>query len=179
MKRKNQIIYLKESVDKLQNSPEFRGLAVIILAIALEKQIKNVVIFNYRKSGLSASFVRSHLLKGIGYSELLCELDWCANFPEGKKIKDIWKVNKTVISDLFGVMKTRNRLIHSSGGVSPEAIASSVDQLLFVIEKLSEIFELHFGYNGLEPLPKTIKASDLNVSTKLFHKSIVKNRLDF
>jgi hypothetical protein len=174
MKRKNQIDYLKESADKLQNSSEFRGLAVVVLAMALEKQIKNVVVFNYRKSGLSASFVRSHLLKGIGYSELLSELDWAANFPNGKKIKEIWRINKPMVSDLFGVMKTRNRIIHSSGGVSPEAIVSSVNQLLFVIEKLSEIFEENFGYSGLDPLPKTIKAKDLNVSIRLFHKSIPK-----
>ena len=67
MKKSNQINYLRESAEKLQKSSEFRGLAVIMLAIALEKQVKNVVVYNYRKSGLTASFIRRRLLKGMGY----------------------------------------------------------------------------------------------------------------
>ena len=55
MKKNDQINYLRESAIKLQNSTEFRGLAVIMLAIALEKQVKNAVVYNYRKSGLTAS----------------------------------------------------------------------------------------------------------------------------
>lgn len=47
MKIKSPINYLRESASKLQELPEFRGLAVIMLAIALEKQLKNVVVFNY------------------------------------------------------------------------------------------------------------------------------------
>ena len=167
MKKNKQIQYLRESVETLQKSSEFSGLSVILLAIALEKQIKNIVIYNYRKSGLSASFIRSHLLKGLGYSDLLNELDWAAEFKENKKIKKIWKESKPIVSDLFGVMKTRNRLVHSIGGVSPEGINSSVIELLFVIEKLSEIFEFNFNYNGLDSLPKTIKVEDLNVLVTL------------
>ena len=56
MKSKKQILLLKQSAERLQESPQFPGLAVLTLAVALEKQVKNVVIFNYRKSGLSASF---------------------------------------------------------------------------------------------------------------------------
>jgi hypothetical protein len=175
MKKNKQIQYLRESAESLQKSSEFSGLSIILLAIALEKQIKNVVIYNYRKSGLSASFIRSHLLKGLGYSDLLNELDWAAEFRENKKIKKIWKESKPIVSDLFGVMKTRNRLVHSVGGVSPEGVNSSVIELLFVIEKLSEIFEFNFNYNGLDSLPKSIKVADLNVSSRLFHKSITKN----
>lgn len=174
MKTNNQINYLKESAAKLQKSEEFKGLAVIVLAIALEKQLKNVVIYNYRKSGLSAAFVRGHLLKGIGYSELLQELEWSGNFKNKKKIKQIWKEAKTPILNLFGIMETRNRLVHSNASVSPEAIEGNVNNLLFVIEKLAEIFMDNFGYNGLEALPKNFKIDELVVSPKLFHKSLAK-----
>jgi hypothetical protein len=174
MKSKDQFKFLEDSVAKLQSSTEFRGLAVIILAIALEKQVKNVIIFNYRKSGLSASFIRSHLLKGVSYTELLNEFDWACQFKSSKKIKQVWKDCKPSVSNLFGVMEIRNRLIHSNGRVSSQAIDSSVHELLFVIQKLAEIFEDNFGYNGLEPLPKTIGANEIDVNPKLFHKAILK-----
>lgn len=174
MKLNNQINYLRESAVKLQKSNEFKGLAVILLAIALEKQLKNVVIYNYRKSGLSATFVRGHLLKGIGYSELLHELEWSGNFKNKKKIKQIWKEAKTPISNLYGIMETRNRLVHSNASVSPKAIEGTVNNLLFVIEMLAEIFMENFGYDGLVPLPKNFKINELAVSPKLFHKSLVK-----
>jgi hypothetical protein len=172
MKHKNKIILLKQSVQKLQEIPEFRGLAVITLAMALEKQIKNVVVFNYRKSGLSASFIRMHLIEGVAFSGLLSELDWACRFIGDKKIKQVWKESKPPVKDLFGVMKTRNRLIHSNVGVSREVIDASVLELLAVIEILAEIFKVNFGYTGLEPLPTNIKAQDLNVNTKLFHKAV-------
>ena len=47
MKHKNKILLLRQSAQKLQEIPEFRGIAVITLAMALEKQIKNVVVYNY------------------------------------------------------------------------------------------------------------------------------------
>jgi hypothetical protein len=172
MKSKKQILLLRQSAERLQESPQFRGLAVITLAMALEKQVKNVVIFNYRKSGLSASFVRMHLIEGVAFSGLLSELDWACRFIGDKRIKQVWKESKPPVKDLFGVMKTRNRLIHSNGGVSAEVINASVSELLAVIEKLAEIFEENFGYTGLGPLPTNIKAHDLNVNTKLFHKAV-------
>ena len=172
MKSKKQILLLKQSAERLQESPQFRGLAVLTLAVALEKQVKNVVIFNYRKSGLSASFVRMHLIEGVAFSGLLSELDWAGRFIGNKKIKQVWKEAKPPVKDLFRVMKTRNRLIHSNGGVSAEVINASVLELLAVIEKLAEIFEENFGYTGLDPLPTNIKAHDLNVNTKLFHKAV-------
>jgi|LakMenE01Jun11ns_1017448.scaffolds.fasta_scaffold9604502_1 hypothetical protein len=172
MKSKKQILLLKQSAERLQESPQFPGLAVLTLAVALEKQVKNVVIFNYRKSGLSASFVRMHLIEGVAFSGLLSELDWGGRFIGNKKIKQVWKEAKPPVKDLFRVMKTRNRLIHSNGGVSAEVINASVLELLAVIEKLAEIFEENFRYTGLEPLPTNIKAQDLNVNTKLFHKAV-------
>lgn len=172
MKKSNQINYLRESAEKLQKSSEFRGLAVIMLAIALEKQVKNVVVYNYRKSGLTASFIRRRLLKGMGYAELLHELEWCGAFNQSKKLKKIWQEEKTPVKNLFGVMEIRNKIVHSNTGVSSASIDESVNQLLFVIEKLGKVFTENFHYNGLEPLPKTIQVKDLNVSPKLFHKSI-------
>jgi hypothetical protein len=172
MKTNDQINYLKESAAKLQKSTEFRSLAVLMLAIALEKQVKNVVVYNYRRSGLTASFIRRRLLKGMGYAELLHELEWCGAFNENKKLKKIWQETKTPIKNLFGVMETRNKIVHSNAGVSSVSIDESVNQLLIVIEKLGEIFHKNFDYNGLEPLPRTIKIKELKVSTKLFHKSI-------
>jgi hypothetical protein len=172
MKKSNQINYLRESADKLQKSTEFRSLAVIMLAIALEKQVKNVVVYNYRRSGLTASFIRRRLLKGMAYSELLNELEWCGAFKENKKLKKIWQEKKTPIKNLFGIMETRNKLVHSSAGVSSVSIDESVNQLLLVIEKLEDIFQENFIYSSLEPLPKTIKIKELNVSAKLLHKSI-------
>lgn len=174
IKNRDQIKYLEECAFKLLKSQEFKGIAVIVLAIALEKKIKNVVIFNYRRSGLSAIFIREHLLKKMGYSELLQELEWAVSFPENKKIKQIWKESKTYIKDLFGVMQTRNLIIHSKKHVSNNKIEENVNDLLFVIDKLAEIFDYHFGYNGLNSLPKTIKVNELNLDSKLFHRSIVK-----
>jgi len=104
MKTNNQIIYLRESAAKLQKTTEFRSLAVIMLAIALEKQVKNVVVYNYRRSGLTASFIRRRLLKGLGYSELMHELEWAGAFIENKKLKKIWQEKSTPIKNLFGVM---------------------------------------------------------------------------
>jgi hypothetical protein len=172
MKKNDQINYLRESAIKLQNSTEFRGLAVIMLAIALEKQVKNAVVYNYRKSGLTASFIRRRLLKGMGYAELLHELEWCGAFNENKKLKKIWQDKKTPIKNLFGVMETRNKIVHSNARVSSVSIDESVNQLLLVIENLEDIFQENFKYSGLEPLPKTIKNKELNVSAKLLHKSI-------
>jgi hypothetical protein len=172
MKTNNQIIYLRESAAKLQKTTEFRSLAVIMLAIALEKQVKNVVVYNYRRSGLTASFIRRRLLKGLGYSELLHELEWAGAFNENKKLKKIWQEKRTPIKNLFGVMEIRNKIVHSNAGVPSVSIDESVNQLLLVIEKLGEVFKENFEYNGLDPLPKTIKAKDLNVTTKFFHKTI-------
>ena len=174
MKDNDQIIYLRESASKLLKSSEFKGVAIIVLAIALEKQVKNVVIYNYRKSGLSAAFIRARLLKKMGYAELLHELEWAASFSGNKKVKQIWKEAKTPIPDLFGIMEIRNRIVHSNRHVSLSKIEANVNDLLFVLEKLAEIFYSNFGYNGLQSLPKTIKVHELNVSPKLFHRSIVK-----
>ena len=55
MKSKNQIEFLRESASNLQKSNEFKGLAVIVLAIALEKQIKNVEAKIYFLKGLADS----------------------------------------------------------------------------------------------------------------------------
>ena len=71
------------------------------MAIALEKQIKNIVIYNNRKSGLSASFIRRHLLKDLGYSELLNEIGWAARFKGDKKMKQIWKESGPIVFDLL------------------------------------------------------------------------------
>ena len=163
MKKSNQINYLRESADKLQKSTEFRSLAVIMLAIALEKQVKNVVVYNYRRSGLTASFIRRRLLKGMGYAELLHELEWCGAFNENKKLKKIWQDKKTPIKNLFGVMETRNKIVHSKQNCT-------IEQKIY--ENLEDIFQENFKYSGLEPLPKTIKNKELNVSAKLLHKSI-------
>jgi len=176
MKIKSPINYLRESASKLQELPEFRGLAVIMLAIALEKQVKNVVVFNYRTSGLTATFIRKRLINRMGFTELLNELEWAGAFNENKKLKKIWQEEKTGIKNLFGVMETRNKLVHTAGGVSTVSIDENVEQLLLVIEKLGEIFQENFEYNGLDPLPKTIKIGDLNLNSKLLNKSIV-NRL--
>ena len=51
-------------------------------------------------------------------------------------------------------------------------INKSANELIFVIEALGYIFQKEFGYNGLDPLPKTIRNKDLILSTKLIHKSI-------
>lgn len=174
MKENAQINHLRESAFKLLKSSEFKEVAIIFLAIALEKQVKNVVIYNYRKSGLSAAFIRARLLKKMGYAELLHELEWAASFPDNKKIKRIWKEAKTTLPDLFGIMEIRNRIVHSNRHVSISAIEANVNDLLIVLEKLAEIFYSNFGYNGLKALPKTIKANELKVSPKLFHRSIVK-----
>ncbi len=174
MKDNDQINYLRESAFKLLKSSEFKGVAVILLAITLEKQVKNVVIYNYRKSGLSAAFIRARLLKKMGYSELLHELEWAASFPENKKIKQIWKEARTGINDVFGIMEIRNRLVHSNRHVSFSKIESNVNDLLCVLEKFTEIFYSNFGYNGLEALPKTIKSNEINASVKIFNRSIIK-----
>ena len=173
MKHNEQINYLRESAFKLLKSSEFKEFAVILLVIALEKQVKNVVIYNYRKSGLSAAFIRARLLKKMRYSELLHELEWAASFPDNKKIKQIWKEARTSINDVFGIMEIRNRIVHSNRHVSLSKIETNVNVLLLVLEKLAEIFYLNFGYNGLETLPKTIKIDELKVGPKLFHRSIV------
>ena len=174
MRKSKELNVLNERAKQLLKSLEFKEVAVILLAIALERQVKNVVIYNYRKSGLSAAFIRARLLKKMGYSELLHELEWAASFPDNKKIKHIWKEAKTTLPDLFGIMEIRNRIVHSNRHVSISAIEANVNDLLVVLEKLAEIFYSNFGYNGLKALPKTIKASELKVSPKLFHRSIVK-----
>ena len=172
---KNHIDFIRVSVNELQKTKEFRRLAVIFLATVLEKQIKNVVIYNYRKSGLSASFVRGHLLRGTGYMELLQELDWAARFKSDKKLKQIWKESNPPISDLFGIMKIRNRIIHANGGVSEPQVDLCISNLIAVIEKLSEIFVREFNYCGLGPLPKMFKFNELCLNSKLLHKSISRN----
>ena len=73
-------------------------------------------------------------------------------------------------------MEIRNKLVHTAGGVSTVSIDENVKQLLLVIEKLGGIFQENFEYNGLDPLPKTIKIGDLNLNSKLLNKSMV-NRL--
>ena len=90
MKYKHQIHLLKQTAENLQGMPQFRVIAVITLAIALEKQIKNVVVFYYRKSGLSSSFIRMHLLEGVAFSGLLRELDWACRFVGDKRIKQVF-----------------------------------------------------------------------------------------
>jgi hypothetical protein len=104
---------------------------------------------------------------------ILHEIEWCGRFKENKKLKKIWQEQKTPIKNLFGVMETRNKIVHSNARFSSVTIDESVNQLLLVMEKLGQIFQENFDYNGLEALPKTIKIKDLNVSAQFFHKSIV------
>jgi len=90
MNANSKINNLRESTNRLLESTDFCGLAVIMLAITLERQVKNAVVFNYRRSGLSASFIRRHLINQMSYSKILNELEWSGAFKE-KKIKKIWK----------------------------------------------------------------------------------------
>lgn len=163
--------YLRECANELQNSEEFRGLAVIMLAVALERQVKKVVIYNYRKSGLSARFVRNHLLDNLSYSMLIHEYNWSQ--PDKRKLVEIWKKRKHRVSDLTGVMKIRNKIIHSTSGVSEQAIKNSIEDLLFVIENLSTIFTEEVGYNGIEPLPTNFSISRTDISNKIHSRSVV------
>ena len=171
MNANSKINNLRERTNRLLESTDFCGLAVIMLAITLERQVKNAVVFNYRRSGLSASFIRRHLINQMSYSKILSELEWSGAFKE-KKIKKIWKEAKTPVDDLFGVMEIRNKIIHSNTNVSSTMINKSANELIFVIEALGYIFQKEFCYNGLDPLPKTIRNKDLILSTKLIHKSI-------
>jgi hypothetical protein len=173
METREHIKKLRENAERLLQTGEFEGLAVISIAIAIEKQIKNIVIYNYRKAGLSASFVRGRLVKRKGYADLLHELEWAACFNGKKKLKQIWKEAKTPVLNLYGIMETRNLIVHSVRSVPLDKIESNVQDLLLVLEKLTEIFESNFGYNGFDALPKSIKKKELNVRKELLHVALV------
>lgn len=171
MKSKKEIQALKEISSKLMSSDEYRGLAVIMLAMALEKQLKKVVIYNYRKQGLSALFVRKHLLSGLSYSQLLKEFD--VSNSEGLILTKIWKENKMQVKDLNGIMKIRNRIVHSNGGTRSDVIEKNVNDLIYVIENLQELFDKRIGYNGIDSLPKNVALKDFSLNNNVLNRNIV------
>jgi hypothetical protein len=85
---------------------------------------------------------------------------------------NVWKFRKMKVTNLVGIMKVRNIVMHSNDNVSLLEIQNSVKELLYVIEKLSAIFSDLIGYNGFEPLPKMFPKNQLKLTSKMFHKLI-------
>lgn len=146
-------------------------MSVVYLAIELEKIIKKVIVYNYRKAGFSALFIRKRLLDKMSYSQLISEFEWSS--PENINLTKIWKSKKMNITDLTGIMNVRNKVIHSNGNVPLKEIQKSVNELIYVIDNLSLFFAESIGYDGFEPLPKTFPKNKLNLSSKMLNKSIV------
>jgi hypothetical protein len=171
MKINNEFSKLKDNVKKLLNSDDFKELSVIFLAIVLERILKKAIVFNYRKAGFSALFIRKRLLDKMSYAQLISEFEWSS--PDKVNLNKIWKSKKMKVKDLSGIMKVRNNVIHSNGNVPLKEIQKSVKELLYVIENLTAIFSDSIGYNVFDPLPKTFPKNQLKLTSKMLHKSIV------
>lgn len=171
MKTNTEMEKLNEKVKTLLNSDDFKELAVIFLAIILERILKKAIVFNYRKAGFSALFIRKRLLDKMSYAHLISEFEWSS--PENINLTKIWKSKKMNITDLTGIMNVRNKVIHSNGNTPLKEIQKSVVEITYVIENLSAIFAESIGYNGFAPLPKTFPKNQLKLTSKMLHKSIV------
>lgn len=171
MKTNTEMEKLNEKVKTLLNSDDFKELAVIFLAIILERILKKAIVFNYRKAGFSALFIRKRLLDKMSYAQLISEFEWSS--PENINLTKIWKSKKMNTTDLTGIMNVRNKVIHSNSGVPLKEIQKSVIEIIYVIENLSAIFADSIGYNGFDPLPKTFPKNQLKLTSKMLHKSIV------
>jgi hypothetical protein len=170
----NKINELKDNSLKLLDSEEFNSLAVIYLSIALEKQLRQVIIFNYRKSGLSAKFIRDRLLKLASFSHLLQEFTWSNS--KDLKIKELWKNERLSIKDLNGLLSVRNKIMHSVTSVSKDQIHNNVSDLIYVIERFAVIFDKEFGFSGLEQLPKNISKDKLLLSNKILNRNVLSSK---
>jgi hypothetical protein len=173
MKSNIEIDKLKGKAENLLNCDDFKELSVVFLAMVLERILKKAIVFNYRKAGISASFIRKRLLDKMSYAQLITEFE-CSS-PDKVNLNKIWKSKKMKVKDLSGIMKVRNNVIHSNGNVPLKEIQKSVKELLYVIENLTAIFTVSIGYNGFEPLPKTFPKNQLKLTSKMLHKSIVAN----
>jgi hypothetical protein len=167
----NEIEKMTKNVHELLKSDDFKELSVIYLAIVLERILRKAIVFNYRKAGFSALFIRKRLLDKMSYAQLVNEFEWSS--PEKISLINIWKSQKMKVTNLVGIMKFRNTVMHSNDNVSLKEIQNSVKELLYVIEKLSAIFSDSIGYNGFEPLPQTFPKNQLKLTSKMLHKSIV------
>ena len=171
MKIYNEIVKLNGRAQELLNSDDFKELSVVYLAIELETMLKKVIVFNYRKAGFTAKFIRRRLLDKMSYAQLIIEFEWSS--ADNINLSKLWKLKKMKITDLSGIMNVRNKVIHSNGSVPLNEIQKSVNELLYVIENLSTLFSDSIGYNCFNPLPKTFPKNQLKLSTKMLNKSVV------
>lgn len=171
MEIKIEVEKLKENVRELLNSDDFKELSVIYLAIFLERILKKAIIYNYRKAGFSALFIRNRLLDKMSYAQLISEFVWSS--LENINLTKIWKSKKMNITNLKGIMTVRNKVIHSNGNTPIKEIQKSVIELIYVIDNLSAIFADSIGYNGFDPLPKTFPKDQLKLTSKMLHRSII------
>lgn len=171
MKINTEIDKLNEKAENLLNSADFKELSVIFLAIVLERILKKAIVFNYRKTGISATFIRKRLLDKMSYAQLITEFEWSS--PDNVNLNKMWKSKRMNVTDLNGIMSVRNKVIHSNGNAPLKEIQKSVKELLYVIENLTAIFADSIGYNVFDPLPKTFPKNQLKLTSKMFHKSII------
>jgi hypothetical protein len=162
---------LKEAFQILFKSNDFNELKVNHIIIVLERILKKAIVFNYRKTGFSALFIRKRLLDKMSYTQLISEFEWSS--PDKLNVTKIWASKQLKVKDLSGIMSARNKVMHSNGNVPPKDIQKNVNELHYVIEKLSVIFSDLIGYDGFKPLPKTFPQNQLKLSSKMLHKSIV------
>jgi len=162
---------VKSSQDLLDNE-NTNFLAVIILSMSIEEQLKKVIIYNYRKQGLSAFFIRNHLIKRLSFNQLLSQYE--ISSPKNESIFKLWKkFNSTATADLSGIMNLRNTIIHSNRKVSAERICIEVQKLIYVQKSLTLIYIETANYNGIESLPKNIPISKLNLNNRILNRSLI------
>lgn len=104
---------------------------------------------------------------------MINEFEWSST--EKINLINVWNSQKMKVTNLVGIMKMRNIVMHSNDNVSLKEIQYCVKELLYVIEKLSAIFSDSIGYNGFDPLPKIFPKNQLKLTSKMLHKSIVAN----
>jgi hypothetical protein len=159
------IATIKEDIDKLLLTKNIEHYAVVYAMTMLELQLKKIIIYNYRCSGLSAKFIRHHLISKKTFSQLCEEFEWCE--PNGLKLKSFQlKYNNKKI-DINGLSKLRNKVAHGETTSINDELTENLKIILYTIESFADIFKSKYEYDGISPLPSKLKKSKIITNKRI------------
>jgi hypothetical protein len=165
---KRTIASINIDIDKLLITKNIEHFAVIYAMTMLELQIKKIIIYNYRCSGLRAKFIRNHLISKKTFSQLCEEFEWCE--PNGLQLKSFQVKYNDKKVDINGLSKLRNKVAHGEITTINNELLENIKKIQFTIEFLAKVFKHKYDYDGISPLPYKLKKDKI-----IINKSILSN----
>ena len=156
---------IKEDIDKLLSTKNIEHYAVVYAITMLELQVKKIIIYNYRCSGLSAKFIRHHLISKKTFSQLCEEFEWCE--PNGLKLKSFQLKYNNKKVDINGLSKHRNKVAHGEITSINNELIENIKIVQFTIESLAIEFKSKYDYDGISSLPSKLKKEKIITNKRI------------